>query len=239
MSKKSFIVGLMFSVVVHCIFLLPGDKAANSKEVEPEVKKVAKFILPPPQPAPKPVPKEEPKLQPQKRHSEPKIESLKEVVKPNQTIVAEEAGDFSDSESDDSLPELRLIWDNPQQLIQVAKANGMRILIVNRSNEPVGELILEEGISVKSFEGKLTNFSNRVRTISAQFFGTELLRQSDESIKCFWVVIPASIDQAWVSVQRQAIRSKGVKSSQVSYIEARVAPNGSSYELVVTRVVML
>lgn len=239
MSKKSFIVGLVFSVVVHCMFLLPGDNVTNSKEVEPEIKKAAKFILPPPQPALKPVPKEEPKLQPQRQLSEPKIENLKEVVKPHQTMVAEEGGDFSESESDDSLPELRLIWDNPQQLFQVAKANGMRILTVNRSNEPVAELMLEEGISVKPFEGKLTNFSNRVRTISPQFFGAELLRQSDEPIKCFWVVIPASIDQAWVSVQRQAIRAKGVKSSQVSYMEARIAPNGSSYELVVTRVVML
>jgi hypothetical protein len=115
----------------------------------------------------------------------------------------------------------------------------MRILLIDRNNQPVGELAFEKRPLVKEFKGNLVNFSNRVRTISPQFFGPEVLSKSSESVKCFWVLVPASVDQDWVSIQKEAVNSQGLKNSEVSYTEARITPNGSGYELVVTRVVTL
>lgn len=240
MSKTSFIMGLTVSLLVHGLLLLQGQrkKEIAHKKIRQEPKRVANLILPPP-PVVKDLPKEKPKELPPEQDKKPVVKELKKVVNTPETKVTEEPGDFSESESSDYVPELRLVWDNPEQLIQVAKALGMRILLVDRRNKPVGELLFEKDLLVKEFKGKLTNFSNRVRTISAKFFGPEVLRQSDESIKCFWIVVPASVDQVWITLQRQAIKSKGIRYSQVSYVEARIAPNGISYELVVTRVVTL
>lgn len=240
MSKTSFIVGLAFSVLVHGALLLQDKQTreVSHEDVRPEPKKAAKLILTPP-PVAEDLPKEQPRQLPPKQQEKPVIQELKEVVIPPETKVAEESGDFSESESSDYVPELRLVWDNPDQLIQVAKVLGMRILLVDRKSQPIGEVIFEKDLLVKEFSGNLTNFSNRVRTISAQFFGSDLLSQSSEPIRCFWVLVPSSVDQVWVSVQREAMKSEGFKSSQVSYTEARITPDGSSYELVVTRVVTL
>jgi len=240
MSKTSLIVGLAFSLLAHGALLLQDKQTreVSHKDVRPEPRKAAKLILTP-TPVAEERPKEQPKQLPPKQREKPVIQELKEVVTPPETKVVDEPGDFSEFESNDYIPELRLVWDNPDQLIEAAKVLGMRILLVDRKNQPVGEVIFEKDLLVKEFKGNLTNFSNRVRTISAQFFGPELLSQSSESIRCFWVLVPASVDQLWVSVQREAVKSGGFKSSQVSYTEARISPNKSSYELVVTRVVTL
>jgi hypothetical protein len=240
MSKTSFIIGLTVSLLIHGVLLLQGQrkKEIAYKKVRQEPKRVANLILPPP-PVVNDIPKEKPKEQPPEQNREPAVEELKKVVNPPETKVTEESGDFSEIKSDDYVPELRLVWDNPGQLIQVAKALGMRILLIDTRNKPVGELLFDKDLLVKEFKGRLTNFSNRVRTISAEFFGPEVQRQSDESIKCFWIVVPASVDQVWITLQKQAIKSKGISYSEVSYVEARIAPNGDSYELVVTRVVTL
>lgn len=241
MSKTSFIVGLGFSLIIHGAFLLTRDQRAQVRRepTMPEVKNVPKLIPPPPMA--KAIPKEQPKPEPEppKQEEKPQIEKLKQVVKPAGPKQASEPGDFADSESDDSLPELRLIWDSPEQLLRVAGNLGMRILVVNPKNEPAGELFFQEGLLVKRFDGKVGSFSNRVRTISSQFFGRDVLRQAKEPVKCFWVLVPATVDQAWVSVQKEAIKSEGVKSSQVSCVEARVTPRGAGYELVVTKVIAL
>ena len=212
----------------------PKEEPKEQPKAEPKEQPKAE-----PKEQPKAEPKEQPKEEPVKQSDTPQIENLEEIVKRPETEFAKGIGDFSDNPSSDLVPELRLIWDSPEQLIRVAKSLGMRILIVNGRNEPVGELIFDQGLSVKEFKGNLTNFSNRVRTISAHFFGPEVLRQSNKSVQCFWVVVPASVDRTWVSVQKQAIRSKGLNGSQVSYMEARVIPNGSGYELVVNRIATL
>ena len=227
----------MFSFVAHGIFLLAGNqKHVTSHEViMPEARNPTKLTLPPP-----PVAKEPPRQQtPQELvppSSKPQMADLEEIVETPATTSAKQEGDFSDVESD-YLPELRLIWDSPDQLIHVAKASGMRILLVNRKNEPVGEMLFDNDLSVKPFKGRLTDFSNRVRSISAQFFGEEILQQSQEPVHCFWVLVPASIDRDWVSVQRDAIRARGLSSSDISYMEARVVLNDESCQLVVTRIV--
>ena len=246
MTKTSFIAGLGLSLIAHGLLLLPGFRAWGHPIPipEPETNSVAKLTLPPP-PIPEPLPKEplkpdevKPREEPKKEESK-EVRELEDVAKLPETLPLEEAGDFSDDGDEDAIPELRLVWDSPEQLVQVSKVLGMRILMVDRRHQPVSELILEKDLLVKEFRGNLTNFSNRVRTLSAQFFGPVVARQSAKPIECFWVMVPASVDQEWISVQKQAIRSRGLKNSQVSYVEARIQPNGGSCTLAVTRIVTL
>lgn len=233
MSRTSFIMGLALAFIAHVIFLLAGNhkQATSSKGIKPEAKNVAKLIMP------SPMVKEQKKQEFAEKPHAPKIERLQEVVKAAGVEFANETGDFFSTESTDLLPTLRLIWNSPEQLLEVARSLGMRILVVNRGNQPIGELIFERDILIKPFNGGLTNFSNRVRTISSTFFGPEVLNQSDEAVHCFWVLIPASVDRQWVSVQKEAIKSKGLNSSQVSYMEARIVSDEKSYRLVVTRII--
>ena len=266
MSRASLAMGFVLSLVIHGVFLVTATPRETPFHSPPlQIQKAVKLILPPPpleedmtmeqtrEDPPEPETKNEPpewqskeqsaehelKKESSEPENEPELEKLEQVVNPSETKLADQTGDFSESESPDSLPELRLVWDNPGHLIQVAKALGMRILIVDGSNKPAGELFFEKDLLVKELRGKLTSFSNRVRTISAQFFGPEVLHQSDQSVRCFWVLVPAHVDKLWVSIQREALRSRGLKSSQVSYMEARVVPNGDSYKLVMTKVVTL
>jgi len=116
---------------------------------------------------------------------------------------------------------------------------NLRILMVSATNEPVGELAFAHDLLVKEFTGGLASFSNRVRTISAQFFGQELLRRSNRSIRCFWVLVPASVDQEWVLIQKEAIRAMGLRNSQVSHVEAKIIQAANGYELAITKVVPL
>jgi len=266
MSRASLAIGFALSLVVHGVFLVtatPRETPVNLS-VKPENQKSAKLILPP-SPVEEELPIEnvkeeppeqeeeqppEPPLQEQRMEHkqeeeppqadpepEPELEQLEEVVEPSEMTLVGQEGDFSDSESADTLPELRLVWDSPEQLLQVAKMLGMRILVVDGTSQPVGELIFEKDLMVKEFRGKLTSFSNRVRTISAQFFGPSVLQQSRVPFRCFWILVPASVDQSWVAIQKETLKIRGLKSSQVLYMEARVAEKANRCDLVVTKVV--
>ena len=240
MSKSSFITGLILSLVFHGVFLVPtkSRQAAVTGQMKPRINKVAKLTLPAPRLIDK-TPKTSPKTEPPKDPPGPDLEQLQRVVEAPKTTMTKELGDLSDSESDDGLPELRLIWESPEQLLQVAKHMGMRILMVNRKNQPVQELAFSEGVAVRKFKGRLKSFSNRVRRVSAQFFGPDILQQASEPIQCFWVLVPYSVDQAWLSIQRGAMRSQGLKGSQIAHMEARITSTGSAHELAVTKVVGL
>ena len=240
MSKSSFITGLILSLVFHGVFLLPAKsrQAAVIDQIKPQMNKVVKLTLPA-SPLIEKAPKTPPKTEPPKEPPGPDREPLQQVVEAPKTTMTNELGDLSDSESDDGLPELRLIWESPEQLLHVAKHMGMRILMVNRNNQPVQEVDFSEGIAVRKFKGRLKSFSNRVRRVSAQFLGPDILQQASEPIQCFWVLVPYSVDQAWLSIQRGAMRSQGLKASQIAHMEARITSTGSAHELAVTKVVGL
>jgi hypothetical protein len=245
MSKTSLAIGLTVSLFVHGALLLPGQRTAAVPAVceEPDTAPtVTRLTIETPQaieqpPLPEPKPLEEP---PPKPPAEPVIEQLQEVVDIPDTHEMEGPGDYVEAEStDDGLPELRLAWDSPEQLIDVARALGLRILTVDGTGQPVGELAFGDDVAIKDFKGGLSSFSNRVRAIPARFFGPELLRQSNRSFTCFWVLVPVSVDTSWIAAQKEAIRAKGLKSDEVSRVEAKVVSSDSNYKLVVTQVVTL
>ena len=230
MSKSTFIIGLIAACLVHSLLFIDFDKKIV-KAGEIKEQKIAKILIPP---LPKPQRLTQPDvLKPVKQQA---IESFEKVVAGStQANVPDRYGDYA-KESDEGLPSLRLVWDSPEHLIRVSKALGLKVLPVNNSNEPIRELRFERDILVGKFYGELSSYSNRVRTISSQFFGSDVTSQCKENVRCFWVIIPSEIDQSWIAVQKQALRSKGLDSSQVSYMEARIVNDGNVYKLIITRI---
>lgn len=230
MSKSTFIVGVIVACLAHAILFIDFDKNIVKAE-EVREQKVAKIVI---TPLPKPQDPKQPDMtkpvEPQPRESFEKV-----VAGSTQANVPDRYGDYV-KENDEGLPSLRLIWDSPEHLIRVSRALGLKVLPVNSSNEPIGELRFERDILVGRFSGDLRRYSNRVRTISSHFFGSDVLSQCKENVRCFWVVVPADIDHQWISIQKQALRSEGLKSTQVSYMEAQIVNNGNGYELIITRI---
>jgi len=235
MSKTSLIIGLLISICVHAVLLLPsGSKELLlRKKTKAPIKPTKKVTL---KLSPKTKMQKLPESEQHFEKNEPQISDLESILKPATQNVPANIGDFSSSDEDDSLPPLRLVWDSPRQLIEISRTLGMRILAVRR-NGLVGEISLADIPHVKAFDGKLIGFSNRVRTISAQFFGPDILRTSDEPIESFWVLVPSTLDKQWISVQKQAIKSSGIPGAEVSYMEARVVTDGNGHKLVVTKIV--
>jgi len=224
-----------------------GGAASKRPETETqdESPKAAKVILPPqPQPKQPELPKHKP-IQEETVKTPVQAKAIptkapEQIVNPtSQSKVGPSPGDLSESASADGLPELRLTWESKEQLLTAGKALEFRILAVNSKYQPIGELSLENGITVKRFTGSLEGYSNRVRTIPANFFGSGLTQQVGEPIRCLWILIPASIDMRWVSVQQQAVQSNGLKNHQVSYVEAKIMSTNHGYDLEVTKVVTL
>ena len=234
MSKSSFIIALLVSLAAHgLLFIGPGEN--SSAQAEPKPQKVAKLTIP--QAKPQSQVKEYPQQPVSKKKQPPEAEQFQEVVKADSHNIPDSIGDFADNDSADTLPRLSLIWDSPEHLIEVAKALGLRVLPVNSDNEPIGELRFERDILVGKFYGGLNSFSNRVRTISARFFGQRVLNQCDQTIRHFWVVVPASIDHEWIKIQKKSLCSEGLTSSQVSYMEAMIVSDENGFRLVITKII--
>lgn len=246
MSKSSFIIGLFWSLVIHGALLVPAKNHQEAlRQDETSEKTVSIKLMPPPPPVQQEHVQEqeykEPLRNPEPVKASPKIEpeQLREVVKaPLADIIEDDVGDLSDSESDESLPELRIAWENPEHLLEVAKYLRLRILLVDKQNQPTGELAIEhrQEPSVKPFNGKLQNYSNRVRTISAQFFGPGILKQAKSPVQCFWILIPTALDQEWIALQRRTIQAEGLRSSQVCHLEAKIVQSKEAYRLKITNV---
>jgi len=234
MSKTSLIAGLLISGGLHILLLLPGGSkklALGKAQGGPMLpsRKAALRLWPksslPEEPSGPPV-----------WENKPQIGDLEKVVRPSATNVTNSAGDLACLDQGDSLPPLRLVWDSPERLTAIARNLGMRILAV-RNNEIVGELWLEDAPRVKTFDGRLTGFSNRVRTIAPQFFGPEILGTLKKPIESFWVLVPTVLDRQWVSIQRQAMRSSNTATAEVSHMEAKIVTNEHGHMLVITKIV--
>jgi len=228
MSNKTFLTSFVVALMVHVIFLLVGNPKiwAFCKTPPQDGKAVPKVFVPP--------------IHKEKDSSSLEARELTEVVKPSTKTIAEGNGDLPDKVSSDTLPALRLIWDGPEQLAGIARSLNMRILAVGKDNNVIGELCFQNSLSIQSFGGNLEGYSNRVRTISAGFFGAGVLDQAGEQVHHFWVVVPASVDKAWVSVQVQSLNQEGLTNSNVSYMEGRiVSQQDDDYQLVITNIVTL
>ena len=244
MSKTSLIMGLSLSLFVHGLLLLPpkaGDAVPpiSAEPPAPEARTTV-TLEPPIQEQLAVEPPEKIELEPPEPEAAPPLEALQQVIEPPADVLPmDEPGEFSDAEGDDHLPELRLTWDGPGQLIEVARSLGLRILLIGAQNQPVGELDLAGELSVRRFDGRLEHFSNRVRAIPRDFFGPKPMKQAAESVRALWVLVPAAVDQQWIMVQKAALDARGLVGGDVSRMEARIRSQEDGYRLVVTNVATL
>jgi len=235
MSQTSLIIGLLSSIALHAVLLLPGspEELLSRKKTKATIKPANKVAL---RLSPKTPAQRQPQSDRHLEKNESKMRDLEKVAEPLNKNLAGRIGDLSPSGDDGRLPPLRLVWDSPRQLIEISKALGMRILAI-RSNQLIGEVSLQDAPHIKSFDGELSGFSNRVRTIPPQFFGPAVLRTSDEPVESFWVLVPSNLDRQWVSIQKEAMQSSRIPSSELSYMEARIVPGELNHGLVITKIV--
>ena len=240
MSRSSLIIGGLIAVVLHGLLFLPvksspkesppaGDPPANPpKKVKIAPAPAAHRKPPPPAPV-RPVQPPKPKL----------AAKLQPVVpKPAAPVEQQKAGRTATPAKDNAaLPPLRIVWASPGQLRRVAGALGMRIVAVNARRQVVGEVTAAGGGGLRDFDGRLDQYSNRVRTLPRSFFGTELAAGSGVEVADLWVLVPAAVDRRWIDLQRRAIARAGLTAGKVRELEAAFEKQSNGYRLVVTRVV--
>lgn len=250
MSRSSLIIGLVLAAVMHAALFAPAlwtDAAPTTQPPAEEPPAVAVTPPPEPQPAPKPEPVSKPEpTRPEKRQPQPEpIESeptppLQEVHEQPETVdPPPQKGDTHAKPLEDAdpseLPPLRIVWDSPGALRQIAGRLGMRIVAVNAKGEILGEVPSDGGVRLVEFKGRLDAYSNRVRTLPVSFFGSELARQSGGARR-LWVLVPVGVDQRWVHAQKQAIAKAGVELAGVRELEGEFRRQRGSVRLVVTRI---
>ena len=238
MSRSSLIIGGLIAVVLHGLLFLPvkssqteSPQAGESPTHPP--KKVR--ITPAPAARPKPLPPAQPHKPPKPRMAA-KLQPV--VPKPAAPVEPRKAGRTQSQVKDDwPLPPLRIVWASPAQLRRVAGALGMRIVAVNARRQVVGEVPAGGGGALRDFDGRLDQYSNRVRTLPRSFFGAELAAGSGAEVADLWVLVPAAVDRRWIDLQRRAIARAGLTAAKVRELEAAFEKQSNGYRLVVTRVV--
>ena len=225
MSKSTFIIGMLAAVTAHAALLWPFEKPnPASEQIRPQVKRPAVAVLSQTLEVNRPVPKP----------AEPV--PLKQVVEvPVETKAADGPGDTSAEGLEDAMPPLRVVWQSADQLRSVAAHLGMRIVAVNTNNQVTGEIATSGPVRVVSFEGRLSAYSNRVRTLPRCFFGSSPVAGSD--VGSFWVLVPADLDARFILLQRDAIRREGLTPAEVRAMDAEFRTDRGGCELVITRLV--
>jgi hypothetical protein len=184
-------------------------------------------------------------LEPEALESEPATQTLadstpalQEVVKPSASSAAAVAEPGSSAEpDDDALPTLRIEWSSARQLKNVARTLGMRIIAVDDRSDIVGEVSLLGTPALVPFNGRLSNFSNRVRTLARNYFGPADRWEGGERVASLWILVPAGIDRSFADTQRDAIRDAGRSVGDVRTTEGRFEAWADTYRLVITRVI--
>ncbi len=230
--------GLLLSLVIHALLVLPHwDAISASPAVAQEKKTVPAVTMVPPPPLPVEPVVEERQPPPAAPKALPDIQ-FAEVVEPEASPA--EIGDtelMTETEPDDDqvLPATRIIWESPQELTKVARALRMSVVAVNRINEVVGALALDGSLRIEPFDGSFDVYSNRVRSLPSSFFGPALQREAGHTIVAYWVPVPESVDREMADVVRQAVRRAGLTMSEVDWVEARFdVQAGGGHRLVVT-----
>jgi hypothetical protein len=237
MSKSSFIIGLSLAIALHVLILWPGfgRKETYEKAKEEQKEEQRRIVIVPSdqRPTPEPLPpNQKHRAQPRQRDAQ----ILKNVVKAsgdNKSSTAE--GDTSSKNEEDSLPPLRIIWESDRQLRSVAGSLGLKIVAVDHQSKIIGEVVTTGDPRLVEFNGDLSLYSNRVRTLPSSFLGSE--KPAGVRVSSFWILVPAYLDKRFVDIQRDAIRQHGLRMSEVRAVEAVFQWTNGAYRLVISRVV--
>ncbi len=186
-----------------------------------------------PNPAPPKARKETPP-----RPSPPRAptQSLREVVKPrDQTLRCPGPGDWKPPGDEKGFPELVICWSDSEQVLDVARAVGIKVVGLGPDDTIVGELS-DDGSRVDAWKGSLEEYSTRVRTLSRELFRPRapLLAQP---VRLWALLVPWQVDSDIVSHTREALEERGLQPSEVRSIEGRFVRDDGSWQFVVTKLV--
>jgi len=240
-SRISFITGILIAATLHGLIFVPAlfREATDREPKLAERPKPTVAFVPPRPPEPKgPPTARQPPMRPSSSETKQVAELQKVVSQTGDQQPEAEDGNTSIQEADEaSLPALQIVWQSPQELWRVVQALRMKIVAVNSAGEILGEVALHGQPQLVRFEGNLSHYSNRVRTLPRRFFGPGVLSSANQEIEHFWILVPSSLDRQFVEVQREAVRRSGRKSEEITAVEAAFERTRSSYQLVVRRVI--
>ena len=240
MSRSSLILGVVAALVLHGLLFLPVTKHAQPEaagEAPPNEGQGKEVTLaePPRAPAPAEMPTPAPPKTPQPRKPAPEL--AKVVAAPPAPSERPRPDGSAGAETDDAhLPPLRILWSSPGQLRQVARELGMRIVAVDAAGKILAEVSTDGQAALRKFAGRLDQYSNRVRTLPADFFGRRLAGPSAAKATALWVLVPAGLDRQWIELQKRALARRGLAGSKVRELEGRFESAAGRATLVVTRV---
>lgn len=242
MTRTSFIIGLALSICVHIAFFVPWPGGQTSPPDE-EAMKVGKVILEQPPSPSKPEKKSIPStpLTSDARQVPPPTSNpiaLSQVVPVTTPRTLEQGGETAlEDMTDEALPQLRILWNSPEEARAVARALGMIIVAVDSQNTILGELNLSGDIRLMSSIARLDRFSNRVRSLPHGFFGTNFYQQADRPIAAIWLLIPVSTDTELADLQREAIRLSGIAATEVRSMDGQfILTRDGHYKLHITKI---
>ena len=238
MSKTSLILGVAVSLVAHAVIFAPqmlGSRRQAERLAKAKQQAAVMLAMAEAEPARPQLPKPTESAKPPVR-AEPPAE-VEEIVKPRSVRDPIKGyGDLAENDDGD-LPAMRIVWTGPEQVRSVARTFRMRIVAINAEGKVAGEVTMDGEARLIAFNGGLAGYSNRVRTLPADFFGHGVIASAPASIRSLWILVPADVDEEFVRVQREAIRARGVKPTSVLAMEAHFTRDDfGRYRLVVTRI---
>lgn len=242
MTKSSYCIGLAIAILAHALLFLALPRGE-------EVPREAEEEKPPPLIRVAMKEKERPEadsheLQVNRREPDSQLldqQSLTDHVQSDPNDAAEPSlGETASEEtidSDDTLPNMQIIWSSPAECRTVAEALGMKIVGVTPDQRIAGELRLSGEMELVPFDGDLSCFSNRVRSLPVSFFGRIATKDSKTIIAAYWILVPTDVDMLFSGQIRRKLCSLGHDASEVRLVKARVNvdPYGK-YFLEVTQV---
>lgn len=238
MSKSSFIIGLAVAVLLHLALIVPWQSPSPKQATNPP--EPGRLVVQPAQQPPEEPPPAAAAPAPQTPATQtPAPPALTELTRLPTNPSSDRGPLTAEDIPEDSLPPMRILWQGPDELREVARMLGLRIVAVSRSKEVIGEVVLDGEPSIQPIQGDFAfeAFSNRVRNIPANYFGPRLARTTSQ-LGEIWVLVPVALDQEFSQIQRQAIVREGLEPAQIRSMEARFqAQRGGSPALTVVRII--
>ncbi len=200
----------------------PEPVAVPEPMTPPEIAETPEPIPSPPDPLP-----ERPAMQ------ETQIAS----AEPEEPLEADNPGETSIQnapEGESPLPSMRIEWESPRQLLDVAETLGMVVVAMNNAREIVGQVVASSGPTLVPWDDDLRRFSRRGRLLGRNFFGQPILRSAPSAISEYWILLPPAVEAELLAVQLEEIRNRGLNATQVQAIDGRFQRVGRTYQLVIT-----
>ncbi len=226
MTKSSYLIGLALALLAHAVLLLAlprSEKVPQEAEEKPRPPirvAIKEEERPGPDSRGPHVSRQESVLRPPDQHTLPdQLQS-----EPNEAVDGSLGETASEDaiDANDTVPNMQIVWSSPAECRTVAKTLGMKIVGVTTDHRIAGEISLSGEINLIPFDGDLSSFSNRVRSLPVSFFGRSGAKKSNAVIVEYWILVPTDVDRLFSGQVRRTLHSLGHDVSEVRLVKVRV-----------------